>query len=120
MGLSSSDSKESESQQRDIPFDLPAIQAAVDQAVLLRATASQAALTQAAADREIADNAVREMDTARRKAADQALTYNAQVCLKPFIVHSILLPSPSLFSPLPVQSFYFSPSILHCTLPALT
>jgi hypothetical protein len=101
MGLSSSDCKESESQQRDTPFDLSAIQAAVDQAVLLRATASQDALIQAAADREIADSAVREMETARRKAADQALTNNAQVCREALILYSF-------------------PSILHCTLPALT
>ena len=103
MGLSSSDCKESENLQRDLPFDLSAIQSAVDQAVLLSATASQTALIQAAADREIADNAVREMEKACQKAEDQAVTYNAQVCRGALS---------SLFIPFP--------SFLLCTFPALT
>ena len=93
MGLNSTDCKEAESQQRDTPFDLSAIQAAVDQAVLLRAAASQTALMQAAADREIADSAVWDMDTARRKAADQALNCNAQVCYE--VISSLSRPFPS-------------------------
>ena len=116
MGLSSSDCKESESQQRDTPFDLSAIQAAVDQAVLLKARASQTALIQAAADKEIADNAVREMEMACQKAADQVLTHNAQVCLQ--ALHSSFPPSPSplLFSPSPIQLLYSFPSFLLCAL----
>jgi hypothetical protein len=112
MGLSSSDCKESESQQRDTPFDLSAIQAAVDQAVLLSATATHTALMQAAADREIAENAVREMDTARRKAADQALTYNAQVCREP--LYFLLLPFPSPFL------LTFTCSIIHTSYSTLS